>query len=197
MLRTTFTASHPETVSLATPTAARSRAPSVRHVMAGPTGRGGITVAATPLESVADTAHGPGLLALADLLVDDMTELPLASSVLAWREGGSVWVRLPARGLRVVVEERQDVAELAALPPAADPGTERLVWAVVDRRIGEVAARGFGSDGREDDAVGFRGAMALTHRLGRPLLVTLATGSVVTTRPAPRGQVEIGGAVMP
>lgn len=76
------------------------------------------------------------------------------------------------------------------------PATPLEAAADVDRRIREVA-RAFGALGRDDDAVGFRGAIALTRRLDRPLLVQLATGSVVTTRPAPRGRVEIGGAVGP
>ncbi len=199
MLRTTTsTGAHPATFA---PTTFASDAEparrSHRHVLVGPDGQGGVTVSATPLESAADVPPGPGLLALADLLVVGATERALADTIVAWREGGSVWLRLPVEGLRVVLEERSSAAALTRLSPAADPGTGRFVWADVDRRIGEVAARAFGGHDHDDDAVGFRGAMALTRRLGRPLLVQLATGSVLTTRPAPRGRVEIGGAVRP
>lgn len=196
MLRTTSAASRPESPAAPTSTDAGSLSPAARHVMAGPTGHGGLTVTATPLGAVADGLPGPELLALADLRVAGDTEQSLGGAVVAWREGGSVWLRLSAQELQTVLEERGDVAELAALPPAADAGTGRFVWTIVDHRIGEVAARAFG-DGRDDDAVGFRGAMALTRQLGRPLLVQLATGSVLTTRPAPRGRVEIGGAAGP
>lgn len=168
-----------------------------RHVLAGPTGQGGVTVPAAPLDAVHVVPPGPGLLALADLVVAGDAERRLGGDVLAWREGGSIWLRLPTRGLRVVVEQRPDAAALGQLPPAADPGTGRFVWAHVDPRIGEVAARGFGDHGRDDDTIAFQGAMVLTQRLGRPLLVQLGTGSVLSTRPAPRGRVEIGGAVEP
>lgn len=196
MLETTSAASRTDVLPGPTSTDAGSFCPASRHVMAGPAGHGGVTVTATPLGAVANGVPGPELLALADLWVTGAAEQSLGGAVVAWREGGSVWLRLSAQGLRIVLEERDEVAELAALPPAADAGTGRFVWTVVDPHIGEVAARAFG-DGRDDDIVGFRGALALTRQLGRPLLLQLGTGSVIATRPAPRGRVEIGGAVGP
>ena len=158
-------------------------------------GRGGVRLSLPPTGTGGPPPRDLRLLALAASRRLGNAELVLVDGVVAWREGALTWLRLPAAPADVVLEERRDQAIVTRLPPAADPGTGRLVWTMLRRPAGEVAARAFRGRSKNDE-VGFRGAIALTAALRRPLLVRLGSGSVIATRPAPRG-VEVGGRVQP
>jgi hypothetical protein len=170
-----------------------------RRVLADHRGRGGSVVEVPPWDATTQYASLdlPTLALAGAALRDESSRLHLGDRVVAWREGGLVWLRTDVPSVPIVLEQRDSPGGLDRLPPAADPATGRLVWAFTDERAGVITARGFVAPDHEDDAVALPGAALLTDRLRRPLVVRMGTGSVVTTRPAPRRRVEVGARVAP
>lgn len=164
-----------------------------RHVLADHAGRGGVTV---PVPAPRPGLPlGPGLLALADVLLATRERACVLGDLAAWRDGALTWLRVPRPATRVVMEHLDDPATLPHLPPAADGGTGRFLWTITDHASGQVAARAFGDHAGPDTTVAVQGAALLGSRLRRPLLVRLVDGGVVFTRPAPGGRIEVGARV--
>lgn len=109
-----------------------------------------------------------------------------------WREGGLVWARIVPPAIRIVIEQQPRPATVARQQPVADPGTARFVWAFADAEQRVVRARFFPSTIRVEDDTNPDGALALQRRHPRPLLVRQGQTSVIFTRPAPGGMVEVG-----
>lgn len=110
---------------------------------------------------------------------------------------GTVWIRARPEWAAGRRTERYPSAEaLEALPgPPAGEGW-LYAWAWIDEDGGLVRSRGFPRRGdvEEDEATG-AAALVLAGELGRPLDIRQGRASVIRTRPAPDGTIDIGGGV--
>jgi predicted PhzF superfamily epimerase YddE/YHI9 len=121
---------------------------------------------------------------------------PPAGDVPTWQADGLTWIRArPSDGPEFDFAQLGAAGEVEEL--AESPGGGRTVaWAWSDEEAGEVRARAFLPDYGvpEDEATG-AAALRLCERLGRPLDIRQGAASLLHTRPASDGRVELGGAV--
>lgn len=131
---------------------------------------------------------------------------PPAGEVPTFHAAGLRWIRGRAEWVHDIVLRRfASPAEVDALeagegttPPTwLAPGIGHLhAWAWVDQAAGVVRARGFcpGLGVGEDEATG-AAAVLLTAEIGRPLEIRQGAGSLLRTRVADDGGVDVGGRV--
>ncbi|MDA2806940.1 PhzF family phenazine biosynthesis protein [Nocardiopsis suaedae] len=110
---------------------------------------------------------------------------------------GTVWIRARpewAAGRRT--ERYPSAGELEALPGPPEGDGWLYAWAWIDEGRGLVRARGFPRRGDvvEDEATG-AAALVLAGEQGRPLDIRQGRASLIRTRPAPEGTIDIGGGV--
>lgn len=126
-------------------------------------------------------------------------ELRPEAGTVPVREGadGTVWIRARPEWAAGRRTERYPSAEaLEALPGPPEGEGWLYAWAWIDKEEGLVRARGFPRRGdiAEDEATG-AAALVLAGELDRPLDIRQGRASLIRTRPAPDGAVDIGGSV--
>lgn len=88
-------------------------------------------------------------------------------------------------------------ADVRALPPDPERGTNLYAWAWIDEAAGTLRSRAFVPlAGIEEDEATGSAALALCASLGRPVVIHQGHGSVLQARPSSDGQVEVGGRVV-
>jgi len=122
---------------------------------------------------------------------------PPAGEVAARMESGAAHITARAEWAPPFEYRRMgSPAEVRALegPPSATANI--YAWAWIDETAGTARARAFVPSAGipEDEATG-SAALALCAQLGRPLAIHQGRGSVLLTRPGPRGHAEVGGGV--
>ena len=123
---------------------------------------------------------------------------PPAGEIGVRFEGGSTFVTAdPAWSPPFDYVELASPAAVRALSPSTAPGDEVYVWAWIDEAAGTVRARSFAAAVGipEDEATG-SAALALSARIGRPIVVHQGHGSILAARPIEGGRAEVGGAVV-
>ena len=121
---------------------------------------------------------------------------PPAGEVQTWIEGDRTWIRARAEwSPDFNFVQLDSAAEVAGLEPGDRP--DGYYWAWEDEPAGRVRARNFiVSLGVPEDPATGSAAVALTTRLGRPLLITQGNGCLLDARPGPDGAAEVGGLVV-
>jgi predicted PhzF superfamily epimerase YddE/YHI9 len=139
---------------------------------------------------------GHPLVGAAWLLDADELEVP-AGRVRTRRDGDVSWISarpdwVPPRTLR----QHASAAEVGALA-VPEPGEWIYAWTWQDEPAGLIRARAFPGrgDGIDEDEATGAAAIALTHQLGRALVITQGQGSQLLTEPRADGTIELGGRV--
>jgi predicted PhzF superfamily epimerase YddE/YHI9 len=139
---------------------------------------------------------GHPLVGAAWLLDADELEVP-AGKVLARRDGELSWISarpdwVSARTLR----QHASAPEIGALS-VPEPGEWIYAWAWQDEPAGLIRARAFPGrgDGIDENEATGTAAIALTHQLGRALVITQGEGSQLLTEPRADGTIDLGGRV--
>lgn len=122
---------------------------------------------------------------------------PPAGDVPTWREDELTWVRARASWVHPMnlarLELPKDVEALTG-PPIGEGSY--YPWAWIDQARGIIRSRYFARDVgiAEDEATG-AAAVVITDRLGRDLEIRQGRGSLLRTRVAPDGTIDLGGRV--
>lgn len=162
------------------------------------TGRGEVRVF-TPTTELAFAGHPlvgtSWLLRSAGVPVDVLR--PPAGEVPTWvDDDGLTWIR--GRAEWAPPMEFRQLDSPAAVDALEGPAGVGLLdaWAWEDEPSGRVRARVFAPAVgiAEDEATG-AAAVALSARLGRPVVIRQGAGSILYARPGPAGTVAVGGAV--
>jgi predicted PhzF superfamily epimerase YddE/YHI9 len=139
---------------------------------------------------------GHPLVGAAWLLGADELQVP-AGRVRARRDGDLSWISarpewVPPRTLRQHASARE--VEALGVP---EPGEWIYAWAWQDQPAGLIRARAFPGrgDGIDEDEATGAAAIALTHQLGRSLVITQGKGSQLLIQPRPDRTIELGGRV--
>lgn len=122
---------------------------------------------------------------------------PPAGEVPTWQDGALTWIRArPADAPHFDFVELGSADEVERLGGAPDGGGTTVAWAWLDEVAGTLRARAFLSDYGvpEDEATG-AAALRLCDLLARPVEIRQGEASVLHTRPADDGRVDLGGRV--
>jgi predicted PhzF superfamily epimerase YddE/YHI9 len=122
---------------------------------------------------------------------------PPAGEVPTWQEGDLTWIRArPGDGPEFDLIELDSAAAVDRLAGSPDGGGRTVAWAWADEREGTMRVRAFLPEFGipEDEATG-AAALRLCAQAALPLEIHQGTASVLHTRPAAGGTVDLGGRV--
>lgn len=121
---------------------------------------------------------------------------PPAGEVPTWQRAGLTWIRASASDSPAFDFVQLDSADAVERLAGSPGGGTTVAWAWLDESAGVVRARAFLSEFGivEDEATG-AAALRLCAALGRPLEIRQGRASVLRTRPAADGRVDLGGEV--
>jgi len=122
---------------------------------------------------------------------------PPAGDVPTWQDSGLTWIRArPEDAPDFDLVELGSADAIDALDGSPDGGGKTVAWAWIDERAGLVRVRAFLSDlgVPEDEATG-AAALRLCAHVDRPVEIRQGVASVLQTRPAEDGRVDLAGRV--
>jgi predicted PhzF superfamily epimerase YddE/YHI9 len=123
---------------------------------------------------------------------------PPAGEVPTWQDEDLTWIRAqPEDAPDFDLVELATAADIDALATSPDGGGKTVAWAWIDESAGVMRARAFLPDlgVPEDEATG-SAALRLCALVGRPVEIRQGAASVLHTRAAEDGRVDLGGRVV-